>query len=955
MKRSTPPSLASLGLIAVFFGSGASALIFETLWFRLAGLVFGNSVWASALVLSSFMAGLALGNGVLARFSGSVGRPLRLYALLEIFVALSGVSLVLGLPFLSGWTAPLFRPVADSPALLNALRCALAFALLTAPATCMGMTLPLLVKALYARTAHFGHTLGRLYGWNTLGAVAGALLGEALLIDKLGMRGTGFAAGALNLAAATGALLLSRRLEASHASVQETPPASAEATPLSGARFKLDAEIWRLLLAAFLAGGALLALEVVWFRFLRLFIQSTYMGFAIMLSVVLAGIGLGGVTAGALLRRGFAAARMARLSSLGAGVFLVLGYAGFSLALRPYASEEYLVTNLRDMFLLSLLMMFPTSFFSGAIFTALGQHLHGRALDAARAAGLLALFNTLGAMFGPLLAGFVLLPVLGMEKSFFLCMLVYGGIALLLAQKTSARVLQARGTLALVAVYVLAAGFFPFGAMQGYLRLAASKHDSYGFREIAVREGVVDTIQYLRKDFLGKPYVYQLLTNGFSMSGTGLFAKRYMNDYVYFARAFKPEMRDCLLICFGVGNTAKAMTEDKGFERIDVVDISPDVLEMSNIVFEPADNPLNDPRVRTHIEDGRFFLQTTERRFDLITAEPPPLISAGTVNLYTQEYFQLLYERLRDGGMTTYWLPVHQISQEETRAILKAFSSVFPNATLWAGKSLDWMLVGVRGELAPVSQEAFSRQWEAPRVGDMLRKIGFETPPQLLTTFLAGAEHIELLTRGVEPLTDNYPKRLHDVERYLGDSLDRYLELENVADAQTRFMTAPLLKSWLSPSMLQIAETYFPVQEIMNQFFLTGGFASPPFEALHFVLSKTQLQDLVLWLLNSDGMKLEILDQWLHEGNAFTPFAHYHLGAAALATRNYSNAAAQFQQSEGPDKQTRTQGRILSAYALLLEGDAMGAKKALNAAPAIDATARDAFARWARLVFNADL
>jgi predicted membrane-bound spermidine synthase len=946
MKRSTAPSLASLGLIAVFFGSGASALIFETLWFRLAGLAFGNSVWASALVLSSFMAGLAMGNGVLARFSRRVQRPLRLYALLEFFVAASGVLLVLGLPFLGGWTAPLFRPVADSPTVLNALRCGLAFVLLTAPATCMGMTLPLLVKALYARTAHFGHTLGRLYGWNTLGAVAGALLGESLLIDWLGMRGTGFAAGAINLAAATGALLLARRLEKSVEIHEQSAPE---------ARFRFDGAVWRLLLAAFLAGGALLALEVVWFRFLRLFIQSTYMGFAIMLSVVLSGIGLGGVTAGALLGKGFAPERLARASSLGAGLFLMLGYAGFSHALGRYAEDEYLVALWRDMFFLSCFLMLPASFFSGALFTALGQHLHARALDAARTAGLLSLCNTLGAMLGPLLAGFVLLPALGVEKSFFLFALVYGGVALLLAQKPKAPLFKARGALAISAAYVATLALFPFGAMNNYLALAASKHDSFGFRQVAVREGVVDTIQYLRKDFLGKPYVYQLLTNGFSMSGTGLFAKRYMNDYVYFARAFKPEMRDCLLICFGVGNTAKAMTEDKGFERIDVVDISPDVLEMSKIVFDPIENPLNDTRVRTHIEDGRFFLQTTERRFDLITAEPPPLLSAGTVNLYTQEYFQLLRDRLREGGMTTYWLPVHQISQEETRAILKAFYNVFPNATIWAGKSLDWMLVGVRGDLNPVSQETFSLQWSAPRVGDMLRSIGFETPPLLLTTFLAGPEHIELLTRNVEPLTDNYPKRLHDVERYLGDSIAEYLAFEEVADARTRFMATLILRRWLSPDIPPAVESFFPIQEVVNKFFLVGGFQSPPLEALHVVLTKTELRDIALWLLNSDSIKLGILRQWLEEGNAPTPFAHYHLGAASLALRDYPKAGRHFEQSDDGRPESRALGRILQAYALLLAGDEAGAKKTLHAAPVIDETARNSFIKWAQPVFNVAL
>jgi len=170
-------------LLVVFFLSGASALLFETLWFRLAGLVFGNSVWASALVLSAFMTGLALGNGLAAFSRFRLFRPVRLYALLELVIAAVGILLLFILPQLTAWFAPLFRGIGEHPVPLNALRFALALLLLAVPSTAMGLTLPVLVKALYARMAHFGVALGWLYGINTLGAVAGAIAGEAWLIE----------------------------------------------------------------------------------------------------------------------------------------------------------------------------------------------------------------------------------------------------------------------------------------------------------------------------------------------------------------------------------------------------------------------------------------------------------------------------------------------------------------------------------------------------------------------------------------------------------------------------------------------------------------------------------------------------------------------------------------------------------------------------------------------------
>ncbi len=138
------------------------------------------------------------------------------------------------------------------------------------------------------------------------------------------------------------------------------------------------------------------------------------------------------------------------------------------------------------------------------------------------------------------------------------------------------------------------------------------------------------------------------------MSGTGWGARRYMKLYVYLPVALHPDPKSALLISYGVGSTAKALTDTPDFQTIDVVDISPEILEMSAIVYPvPSDHPLNDPRVTVHVEDGRYFLQTTKQTFDLITGEPPPPIMAGVANLYSREYFQLIHDRLAEGGMVS--------------------------------------------------------------------------------------------------------------------------------------------------------------------------------------------------------------------------------------------------------------------------------------------------------------
>src|SRR6266516_1376103 len=197
-------------LCAILFLSGIGALIFETLWLRLSGLAFGNSVWAAALILSSFMAGLALGNAVAASSRIRRWRPLHLYALLEVLVALLGCTIVFGLPVLGELLRPMWQMLWNyQPALLG-LRFIASFLILLVPTTAMGLTLPVLIEDPMLRQTNFGRAIGFLYGANTLGAVAGAVLGEGYLIAAFGLRGTTLAAGLASCIAAAAALFVAK-------------------------------------------------------------------------------------------------------------------------------------------------------------------------------------------------------------------------------------------------------------------------------------------------------------------------------------------------------------------------------------------------------------------------------------------------------------------------------------------------------------------------------------------------------------------------------------------------------------------------------------------------------------------------------------------------------------------------------------------------------------------------
>src|SRR5262249_7682371 len=180
------------------------------------------------------------------------------------------------------------------------------------------------------------------------------------------------------------------------------------------------------------------------------------------------------------------------------------------------------------------------------------------------------------------------------------------------------------------------------------------------------------------------------------------------------------------------------------------------VMAMSETLYPaPGSHPLADARVKLHIEDGRYFLATTRLRFDLITGEPPPPHAAGAVNLYTREYFRLMHSRLEPGGITTYWLPVRELSVADTKAIVAAFCEAFDDCSLWAGSGYDWMLVGTRQLGSAVSEAEFTRQWQDPTVGAELRALGFEQPEQLGALFMADAPQLRGLSADTLPLSDD--------------------------------------------------------------------------------------------------------------------------------------------------------------------------------------------------------
>ena len=597
-------------LSSVLFLSGIGSLIFETVWLRLSGLTFGNSIWSAALILSSFMAGMALGNAFAASSRLRRWRPLQLYAFLELVIAFLGCTIIFGLPLLGEWLRPLFQTLWNYQSILIGLRFVLSFLVLLLPATAMGLTLPVLMEDSFLETAEFGRAIGILYGVNTLGAVTGALLGEAYLVEAFGLLGTALTAGAATSIAAAIALLLTRR----------------EGTALPAVRVSLPLRLsityrppWRLLFVSFVTGGILLCLEVVWFRFLRLYVASSSTAFSIMLAVVLVGIGLGGVVSGAMHSRLARSNLLLPVLLLFAAILTLLCYEFFPAEIAQTSPNVFDIRSWPQIALLSFALMFPVALISGIIFPLIVARVQTSVGDRMNSTGLTTLFNTSGAALGPLLASFVLLPTVGFQWSLLLCAASYTLLAIFVSERGSWSFTRPLGiaTSALLAAFILIVALFPYHRDQVHFAHASLPYRENFIAHVVKKvEGTSDTLQLVRRDLLGEPYYCRLLTNGFSMSATLPRSQRYMRLFAYLPLALRPESEDVLLICYGCGVTADAFTRESRLKRIDIVDISKEVFDLAPFYSGPySANPLRDPRVTTFVQDGRFFLQGSPRQY----------------------------------------------------------------------------------------------------------------------------------------------------------------------------------------------------------------------------------------------------------------------------------------------------------------------------------------------------
>jgi len=798
----------------------------------------------------AFMSGLSAGNILIAHYGHKVTNPVLAYVIAEILIGTTGVLSIFALPAISTTVASYFAGINEYSDVPNLIRFFVAFTVLLVPAVAMGTTLPVMQKLLYTYDNLFARSIGRLYGWNTLGAVSGTLLAQFLLIKHIGLSGTALTACLLNFLAALMLLKSVRPETTGHFRLQQEHLLSESIS----VRDKL--------IAPFITGLLLLALEVVWFRYMLLAQSGTSAVFAVMLAVVLLGIGVGGILITRIDIRRYDLDRVLQVLLLSAAFAVMAGFYIYQTIFTHYLYN--LSSNFTVFLLAATLLMLPTCIISGMLFPLFGERLHHKDTETTKSTGLLTLVNTLGAAIGSALATFILLPELGVEKSILVLMLGYVLCTVfILTFRGQSKKQWLNFTITSVTIIIILIVVFPYGAMKKSYSIFAQTNFPKE-RLLVVREGLNETLQYYMEERLGKPYTFRLVTNNFSMSGTDFFAKRYMKLYAYFPYIMQDNIKNVLQISYGVGNTAEAITMLDTVEKYDIVDISKDVLELSAIIHKSSGRfPLLDDRSKVHIEDGRFFLQTTTNQYDLITGEPPPPKLAGVVNLYSQEYFSLMWNKLNPNGMVTYWLPVGELNDFDTLAIIKAFCLVFEDCSMWHGAGLEFMLVGSKGGIKPVSAERLRNIWNSEFAKE-LENIGLEKPGQFGTLFMADSGILNKLTEHALPVTDNFPQRIstdiHGIKTI--SKIEAYLM--NTDRRKKDFVSSAYINSIFPKSFISESLELFKLEHLYTYitYTSTSEHKLAYWKNLSYILLNTDTRTLPMVFLRSSPTEQAVLDNY---------------------------------------------------------------------------------------------
>lgn len=773
-------NLGNIGIfllfLLMFFGSGASALMYQVVWTRSLALSFGVTLHAISAVLASFMAGLALGSFLVGRLSDRVRVPLLYYGLMEVGI---GFSALASMPAIQGITpiyVELHNALEGSELLIGVLRFAAACGILLVPTALMGATLPFMVRASLVHLSKVGENISLLYALNTAGAAFGSLAAGFVLIGAVGLQATVYLGAAINAAIGVVALvlsLISRESRDRNRDMQRPAP-SAAAAPEPEPRARLwdrfrrrgrasaapapHATVGRGTAAAVLfgigvSGFCALAYEVIWFRILDLFLNGTTYAFTVMLVTFL--IGLAG---GSALTRVFIGWRWNFALVLGLLQLAIGALPFWTLRLIPelplvrdalVATPELAPLLGRPVFTMAAvvaLALLPLSLLLGMTFPVAAQALARERGKEGAHIGSLNASNTLGAIGGSLAGGLVLVPALGSQAS----MLLLSALNLALAVLLVAVALWRRRFWRLLAP-VTALGFLGLALNpppDAHPRMFANLFK--GHTLLWHEEGIENTVSVQRHPDGYKVMYLNSREQAFDHPAPVL----YHQLIGQLGMVLHPDPREVLVIGLGGGATPGAISRFRD-AQVEIVELSPSVARAAEAEFGHINNDvLRQPNVTLRVDDGRNHLLLSGKKYDLITADIIQAHHAGSGNLYSREYFRLVRNALKDDGLFVQW--VNPGLTQIYPLVVRTIGEVFPEASMWYAGTL--VVAGKQPMTWEQASRVLLQRLADPAVREaVVKDLNFTSPEAVLANYHG---RIEEVVNGFPPgptLSDDRP------------------------------------------------------------------------------------------------------------------------------------------------------------------------------------------------------
>ena len=736
------PTLSRPTALTLVFFSGATGLLYEFCWSKRLANWLGNTGQAHAILLATFMGGLALGAWLFGRRADRSARPLALYGVLEIGVGV----LALLFPTFLDLAGSLYVAVGSAGG--DPARLVLAAVTVLPPTLLMGGSLPAMTRALTQSLSTAKGTLASLYAVNSLGAAVGSLLAGVFFVPVAGLAVTERFAVFFNVLVGVIAILGSRA---------QTQPAT-EAAPEEPQAVYGDAAVKAVLIGTALSGFTAMLYEVTWIRLLSIIIGGTSYAFTLILSCFILGIAIGSFwiarrpEGDALRTFGWLQLSLVAVVCLTIPLYRRLPFVFFQLTqlLRPDSSwSVYLFLT----FLFCGLLLIPPTMLMGASFP-LGARVVMRSKESVGGeVGRLYLFNTVGTILGSLAGGLVLLPLIGLEGNFtvgLVANLVAAAICLRVSNPHPDPLPKGEGNRVLVLLVsagalvvfsaVTTSGWATFISQAGRFREWHGHFTQFDTFEQQALERA-DSLFYEDDVFASVMVAQQKGTHRFlringkadGSNGRGDLDTQMLAAHLG-VLTHPGDVKKVLLVGIGAGITAGSLLAHD-IERLDIVEISPAVLDAARLFAGDNRNALNDPRCHVHLEDARTFLTLSPEKYDLIVSVPSNPWVTGVSGLFSRDFFRVARERLAPGGRMVQWIHTYESNEALVKLVVRTLRDSFEHGTTWLGAA-DMLLIASR-EPQLVDPGKMVRLINRPAVGKDLQRLGITR----VTTLLARQVH----------------------------------------------------------------------------------------------------------------------------------------------------------------------------------------------------------------------